>query len=61
MTSQYDYFGILMPKFNMTINLSDKPLSSAQIVIQNQKNQTSYDTISVDGGSTIHFDNIQVS
>ena len=58
MLSQHDYIGISMPKFNMTINLSDKPLSSSQIIIQNQKNQT-VDTVRVNKGSKIQFDNIQ--
>ena len=61
MTSQYDYFGLSMPVFNLTINLSNTPLSSAQIVIENQKNQTltGVTKINVDGGSTIKFDNIK--
>jgi hypothetical protein len=58
MTSRHDYLGLLMPKFNMTINLSDNPLSSAQIVIPNQKNQ-SIDTISMNKGSEIQFNNVQ--
>ena len=30
MTSQYDYFGLSMPVFNLTINLSNTPLSLGQ-------------------------------
>jgi hypothetical protein len=56
-TSQQDYLGILMPKFNMTINLSNKSVPSSQLVIQNQKNQT-VDTITLNKGSEIRFDNI---
>jgi hypothetical protein len=61
MTSEYNYFGMLLPKFNLTINLSDELLSSAQLVIQNQQNQTStgITKINVEKGSTITFDNIQ--
>src|SRR5213592_3168096 len=38
MTSQHDYIGVsIPPKFNMTIQLSKEPPSSAEIVIQNHK------------------------
>lgn len=57
-TSKHDYFGVLMPKFNMTIKLSNKPVSSSQLVIQNQKNQT-VDTVTLNKGSEIQFENIQ--
>jgi len=42
----------------MTINLSNKSVSSSQLVIQNQKNQT-VNTINIDKRSEIHFDNVQ--
>ena len=58
LTSHNNYFGLLMPKFNMTINLSDNPLSSGQIIVHDQANKIS-EIINIDRGSTIKFDNIQ--
>ena len=59
MTSQHNYFGVSMPSgFNMTVELSSKPLTSAVIVMQNQNNQTSTDTIKIKGGSVLQFHNI---
>jgi len=58
MKSNYDYFGVLLPKFNMTINMSNKSLTSAEIILRDQKNQT-VDKIKVNRSSTIEFQNIQ--
>ena len=58
MTSHYNYIGVAMPKFNMTINLSDYPFSSAQLIIQNP-DSTGSEIVDIRPGSTIKFDNIQ--